>query len=274
MRTVTTIADAEEFRVQQVRICAADMAWTIPETPGGHRVMLVRRGVFRARVGGHRFVADPATAYYGDPVQEQSIAHRAGVEDVCTAIVMSDSFACDLLRAAPPRSLLVTAELAVAHRLLVAAARSGADAFELTERTARLLDALFEGRSQHSPVTGRESTAAARRRLTDSVRELLSTDLAGRRLEELARLLGCSPAYLSRIFHQQTGTTISRYRNRLRVLAALEAIEAGEQDFAGLAARLGFADHAHLTRTIRKESGHTPRALRRLLTQPKSADLN
>ena len=49
--------------------------------------------------------------------------------------------------------------------------------------------------------------------------------------------------------------TLTRYRNRLRVLQALEAIEAGEPDLAAHAARLGFADHAHLTRTMRQECG-------------------
>jgi AraC-like DNA-binding protein len=62
--------------------------------------------------------------------------------------------------------------------------------------------------------------------------------------------------------------TLTRYRHRILVLAALDAIEAGERDLAGLAARLGFADHAHLTRTVRQECGHAPRDLRRLLAGP------
>jgi AraC-like DNA-binding protein len=34
----------------------------------------------------------------------------------------------------------------------------------------------------------------------------------------------------------------------------------------GLASDLGFADHAHMTRTVQREAGAVPSALRRLLT--------
>ena len=44
--------------------------------------------------------------------------------------------------------------------------------------------------------------------------------------------------------------TLTAYRNRVRVLRALDAIEDGHRDLAGLAADLGFADHAHLTRAV------------------------
>jgi AraC-like DNA-binding protein len=53
--------------------------------------------------------------------------------------------------------------------------------------------------------------------------------------------------------------------------AAREAIAAGHPAADGLlplaaAGDLGFADQAHLTRTIRRHTGHPPAALRRLLT--------
>ncbi|GAA4086563.1 hypothetical protein GCM10022248_65360 [Nonomuraea soli] len=47
---------------------------------------------------------------------------------------------------------------------------------------------------------------------------------------------------------------------------ALDRLEQGEPSLALLAADLGFADQAHLTRTVRHHLGHTPTALRRLLT--------
>jgi AraC-like DNA-binding protein len=46
----------------------------------------------------------------------------------------------------------------------------------------------------------------------------------------------------------------------------MERLAAGERDLAGLAADLGFADQAHLTRALRAETGTTPGALRTLLT--------
>ena len=42
-------------------------------------------------------------------------------------------------------------------------------------------------------------------------------------------------------------------------------MEDGDADLAVLAADLGFADQAHLTRAARAETGHTPARLRALL---------
>jgi AraC-like DNA-binding protein len=81
-------------------------------------------------------------------------------------------------------------------------------------------------------------------------------------LVELSRVTGCSPHHLSRVFARLTGLTVSQYRNRLRVSLALERVAGGERDLAGLAGDLGFADHAHLTRTVRAATGRTPSALR------------
>ncbi|GIH62321.1 hypothetical protein Msi02_31380 [Microbispora siamensis] len=86
-------------------------------------------------------------------------------------------------------------------------------------------------------------------------------------LVRLARALGVSPSHLSRTFRRHVGMTVSRYRNRVRVSRALAGIEEGERDLAGLATALGFADQAHLTRTMRAELGRPPGHLRRLLSE-------
>lgn len=57
---------------------------------------------------------------------------------------------------------------------------------------------------------------------------------------------------------------LTRYRNRLRVGRAMDLLAGGASP-AETAAELGFADQAHLTRTVRAHLGHTPGRLRRLL---------
>jgi transcriptional regulator GlxA family with amidase domain len=79
---------------------------------------------------------------------------------------------------------------------------------------------------------------------------------------------------LSRVFRQETGETLSRFRNRVRVRAALDRLAAGAPDLARLAADLGFADHAHLTRALRSEVGDPPGHVRALLTAPRGAEQN
>jgi AraC-like DNA-binding protein len=48
----------------------------------------------------------------------------------------------------------------------------------------------------------------------------------------------------------------------VRVRNAIERIADGEQSLARLAADPGFADHAHLTRAVKRETGAPPSRLR------------
>ncbi|MCW2941676.1 MAG: hypothetical protein JWN00_4661, partial [Actinomycetia bacterium] len=50
------------------------------------------------------------------------------------------------------------------------------------------------------------------------------------------------------------------------VSRVLTRIEEGETDLAGLASAVGFADQAHLSRTVRAEVGYSPRRLRDLFS--------
>jgi len=109
--------------------------------------------------------------------------------------------------------------------------------------------------------SGRPATAAARRRVVSQAQAALAAD-PRLGLVALSRVTGCSPHHLSRVFTHLTGLTVSQYRNRLRVSLALERVAEGERDLAGLAGDLGFADHAHLTRTVRAATGRTPSSLR------------
>ena len=75
-----------------------------------------------------------------------------------------------------------------------------------------------------------------------------------------------SAQHLSRVFRAEVGVSISTYRRRLRLRAALERI--GEGGLARVAADAGFADHAHLTREMRALLGTTPSALEREIAGP------
>jgi AraC-like DNA-binding protein len=100
--------------------------------------------------------------------------------------------------------------------------------------------------------------AAAREAITEA-------DPASDTLFSLAELLGVSPYRLSRAFPRELGVSVTRYRHRVRIGRALDRLEAGERSLSTLAAELGYADQAHLTRTMRQYLGHTPMAVRRLL---------
>jgi transcriptional regulator GlxA family with amidase domain len=107
--------------------------------------------------------------------------------------------------------------------------------------------------------SGRPRTAAARRSLAADAREALAAD-PSLGLVALGRAVGASPHHLSRVFAAEVGVSVSMYRRRLRLRAALEGMD--EPNLSRVAADAGFADHAHLAREARVLLGSTPSALR------------
>jgi len=253
------------FTVRLVRCGQDHRGWSAPELSHRYGVVLVRSGVFRWRSAGRSEVCDPGAGYLFGPGVEAEFAHPAG-GDVCTAVHVDDDLWRGLAdpdrgtRQAPVR---VEPRLELAHRLLV---RAGQDpGYAAAER---LLELLAAGLAQQGPVPDGHRSPARRRALADRAREALAAGAPGTGdLVSLARLVGASPYHLSRAFRERTGTTVTRHRNRLRVSRALARMERGETDLAGLAAGLGYADQAHLTRALRAATGHTPGQLRRLLSR-------
>jgi AraC-like DNA-binding protein len=268
MRDTTRLATGAGFAIDDVRICTRTQSWLPTESSSTFRLVFIRRGVFRLRLRGQEIVADAATAYVARAGDEQSIAHRVGARDASTSVALSPALVADFGgedRSAPSGPLLPSGRVDFAHRVLYARASGGADRFELAERVLRLAADALDPR-QHAPsAPSASATACSRKRVVDAAREALADDPVSLGLEPLAAKVSVSPAHLSRIFHQETGHTLTRFRNRLRVRLVLDRLEDGETNLARLAADLGFADHAHLTRTVREDIGHPPSVVRTLL---------
>jgi AraC-like DNA-binding protein len=263
VRHLTRLASSEDLIVDDLRIIERARSWTAPEHAPGHRLVFVRRGTFGLRLRGWESTVDPVSAFVGRPGDEQSIAHRPGCEDACTVISLGPRLAADVLPDRLPATLRTSGRVDMAHRAVLARAGHGADGFELAERVVRLAENLLRDPARPPAGTGTPS----HRRLAAAAREALVTDPAFGGLERLARLLGVSRSHLSRVFRAETGETLTRFRHRLRVRAALDRLADGHRDLAGLAADLGFADHAHLSRAMRAEVGDPPSRVRWLLAR-------
>jgi AraC-like DNA-binding protein len=77
-----------------------------------------------------------------------------------------------------------------------------------------------------------------------------------------AERLGVSPEQLSRGFGKVFGVTPQRFRCEARTRAALADLRSGVVPLAELALAHGFADQAHMTRSVRALSGRPPGAWR------------
>lgn len=77
-----------------------------------------------------------------------------------------------------------------------------------------------------------------------------------------AEQCGLAPQTLSRGFYKAFGVTPKRFRAEQRTLRALRAMRRWQGTGASLAVELGFADQAHMIRSVRNASGKRPTELR------------
>ncbi|MEV4319808.1 helix-turn-helix domain-containing protein [Actinocrispum sp. NPDC049592] len=248
MRTTSLLASAPDFTVRAVTCRDDRKSWSAPEVRTDFGVVLARRGRFSWSSRGQVVEVDATVGYLSVPGCAERFAHPAG-GDECTGV----SFSGALWRTDVHPVIYVDARLDLAHRRLLRSVRSGDVSFAVTEELLGLL--AVASRSPVLALSGDRALLAAAREA------VLAFDPAARGLMPLAAWLGVSPYRLSRVFTRSLGVSLTQYRNRVRVGRALDRLEAGERNLAVLAADLGFADQAHLTRTMRAHLGSTPRAL-------------
>lgn len=98
----------------------------------------------------------------------------------------------------------------------------------------------------------------------DTVARLLQADPGAGDLTALARRVGLSRSHLSRLFVAQMGVSMSRFRNQQRLDRFVRLYGHGRSTTALAAAhRAGFGSYAQFHRMFRRETGHSPSALRR-----------
>jgi AraC-like DNA-binding protein len=257
-----TLIRNDGLAVLDVLCDCRENGWSEHEHPVGYMLVLPRRGVFLRRVAGREMLLDPGVAYFQRPDMPHQIAHPRPGGDACTVISLPEDLLAELAGGepnVPDDPVFTDGAVDLAQRALVARLRSGdCGEFEAAEQAVRLTAQVLEQWRPERVRGGLPGTALTRRRLVDEAREILAADPTTIKLARLAKTLGVSPYHLSRVFHEETGGTLAKHRNRLRVRLALERIEGGERNLAGLAFDLGFADHAHLTRTVRSEVGVPP----------------
>jgi len=256
--SVVDLTARPQFTVSSVDCQADHRGWSAEEPRTDVRLVLVRHGGFRRRVNGEATDLDRTVGYLGLPDEEEHFAHPAG-GDTCTSISLTPSLWRSLAGDDPRltgSSLYVDGKLDLAHRRLLA-----------TTNSETLLTLAAEAVRQIVTTTIPDTRpSAADRTLVAKAREAINAGTpAAAGLLPLATLLNVSPYRLSRAFTRELGVSLTRYRNRVRVSNALDRLEAGEPSLAALAADLGFADQAHLCRTVHDHLGHTPTTLRKLL---------
>jgi transcriptional regulator GlxA family with amidase domain len=84
---------------------------------------------------------------------------------------------------------------------------------------------------------------------------------------KIAQELGVSREHLARGFSAHFGLSPVCFRSELRLSRTLALLASGHGTLTQVALAAGFADHAHMTRSIRAAASMPARAVRRWLTR-------
>ena len=82
-------------------------------------------------------------------------------------------------------------------------------------------------------------------------------------LEEVAEHARIAPAYLSDLFHRETGMTLSDYILKRRIDVAKNMLRYSDQKVSEIAEILAFSNPSHFHRAFKRETGVTPNHYRR-----------
>ncbi len=214
-----------------------------------------------------------------EPDQPYRFSHPADGGDDCTLI----AFAPELWEAAvDTRMLQRCARLSPAGQyqsalFYRAASRHAHDVLALEELGLGLADTLvgvLAKRPRRAPPSLGSRAAVNHRRLVEAAMTCVAASYRARGgLDSIARQVYSSPYHLARVFREQTGITLHRYRGHLRLAAALTALGEGCDDLADLALQLGYASHAHFSDAFRAAFGCSPSVARDSLTRATLAQM-
>ena len=109
------------------------------------------------------------------------------------------------------------------------------------------------------------STASEQRKYVTQAQNILQNNYMNSiTLEEVADKLEISSNYLSRLFHETTGTTFSSYLSSLRLISARSLLIETNCSIKEISRSVGYPDQRYFARIFTKETGVTPTEYRRL----------
>ena len=91
-------------------------------------------------------------------------------------------------------------------------------------------------------------------------------------LDQLAAQAGRHPVHVARAFHRHYGSTIGEFIRQRRLEVACYHLATTEMPVSVIAHESAFADHSHLSRTMRRLLGVQPSGFRKVSTLPKERE--
>ncbi|MFD6177187.1 MULTISPECIES: AraC family transcriptional regulator [unclassified Isoptericola] len=220
--------------------------------PDRHYLLCASAGTLRLEAQGQVWLLPPARAALieaGQPIRV-SVTRPA-----TTASVLFDTGF-----APPPPAPLVVFDLDPLSRALLAECRTWGEADDtLTPYAETMFSALaavtWRLAERPSPVVVPAGRSPELRRALDLTRQRLGGEL---RFEHVAADVGLAPRSLARRFEEETGATWRAVVRRMRVLAAIEELAAGDLPVTTIAHEVGYASLSAFNAAFRELTGRTP----------------
>ena len=256
------------------------------EESDANNIVLMRHGAFSRHFGRRTVTADVNQAVFFSRDSTYRVSHPSDCGDRGTVFTVSPRVLNDIVRELDPsidehpeqpfRFFTGPCDSSVfwRHRELVQRLESAesnpleplwADVTAL-QLVADVLESAFLQRGVTARKSKREGTDADHTERTEAVKTYLAARMSERvTLDDVARAVHVSPFHLARIFQKQTGVPVHRYLTQLRLRASLERLANGAGDLTAVALELGFSSHSHFTDAFRREFGHSPSEMRKIL---------
>ncbi|MFV3077024.1 AraC family transcriptional regulator [Niveispirillum fermenti] len=221
---------------------------------GRGQLMASMRGLLAVDVGNEHWVVPASHTVWVPPGHLHTVASH-GVFQGWSVFVAE--CAC-LSLPSRPRTFRTSALLREA--VLRAAAWSG----DMLDTAQQHIAAVILDEVRFAPAEALGLPLPAEARLMRIARAFITDPSDGRDLDAWAAWAAVSPRTLSRRFVQETGFTFTAWRQRVRLLRALEMLAAGEP-VTTVAMDLGYSTTSAFIGLFRKAFGITPAAYRRSL---------
>lgn len=217
----------------------------------------------------------------GDPTEEMMFYRAAAsgaihlVQDNCSRGVFEDTEHMGHLSDDPVRNLkyhfVVTA--AMLARFCAEGGMPVNEAFALSDHYIQKMDrsgSLAKIVLLHDQMaldfTGRmrslKKLAASSKQVADAI-DYVYTHLGERiTVDELANAINISPTYLSRIFKQEVGVSVSEYIRQRKIDAAKNLLCYSRYELSDIASMLSYSSQSHFIQQFRAAVGMTPKAYR------------
>ncbi len=85
-------------------------------------------------------------------------------------------------------------------------------------------------------------------------------------LKDIARIMGYSTKYMSRLFKEETGRTFNRFRMGIKMEKAKELLSHSENQIKSIAYEIGYENAESFVRVFKKHTGLTPSEYREQIT--------